>query len=74
MLLISIAALKTHRLPKTLNILGLVIAALGILSVVPLFKDFAIGFGLGQIVWFIWLGIQMLRNKQQSADDIGGAK
>jgi hypothetical protein len=65
MLLVSLAALKSRGLPKVLNILGLVIAAIGILSVVPLLKGLEIVFGLGQIAWFVWLGIVMLSGKQQ---------
>lgn len=60
-LLLSIAGLKQNYLPKALHLLGLVIGTLGILTVlhaVPYLKD---AFGLLQIVWFIWLGIMLLR-------------
>jgi len=60
MLLASLAALKSGRLPKALAILGLGISAIALLSVLPFLKDLAIVFGLGQILWFIWLGIVML--------------
>jgi hypothetical protein len=70
MLLVSIAAMKTGGLPKALDILGLVVAAVGIASVVPVLKDLAIGFGLGQIVWFSWLGIVLLREKRRGAQGI----
>ena len=56
----SVAALRTGGLPKTLNWLGVAIGAAGVLSVVPVLKDLAYGFGLLQIVWFVWLGIVML--------------
>jgi len=59
-LLVSVAALRTGALPKTLNWLGVAIGAAGVLSVVPALKDLAYGFGLLQIVWFAWLGIVML--------------
>jgi hypothetical protein len=65
MLLVSLAALKTRGLPKPLNILGLGIAVAGILSSIPVLKDLAQVFGLGQIVWFIWLGVVMLRDRRQ---------
>ena len=67
MLLVSLAAQKTRGLPKALNILGLTIATVALISIIPALKDLAIVFGLGQIAWFIWLGIVMLREKRQQA-------
>ncbi len=62
MLLLSLAALRTGALSKVLNYLGVVVGAAGILSVVPaLAVIFITIFALGQIGWFIWLGIVMLR-------------
>ena len=62
-LLVSWAALRTGGLPKLLNYLGLVIGLAGILSTVPLLAEIGQAvFGLGQIVWFIWLGIVLLLN------------
>jgi hypothetical protein len=69
-LLVSIAALRTGGLPKALNWLGVLIGAAGILSVVPALRDLGYGFGLLQIVWFIWLGIVMLRTTARH-DDLG---
>jgi hypothetical protein len=60
-LLVSLAALRAGGLPKTLNILGLVVGAVGIISLVPGLTDFTGVFGLGQIIWFVWLGIVLLR-------------
>ena len=60
-LLVSATALRTRRLPKVPGWLGLAIGAAGVLSVVPALKDFAYGFGMLQIVWFVGLGIVMLR-------------
>ena len=62
-LLVSVAALRTGGTPKLLNLLGVTIGTAGILSVVPVLKDLGYGFGLLQIVWFVWLGIVMLRTK-----------
>ena len=67
-LLVSVAALRTGGLPKVLNWLGVAIGAVGVLSVVPALKDLAYGFGLLQIVWFVWLGIVMLRTTSRPAD------
>jgi hypothetical protein len=62
MLLISWAALQAGGLPKALSYLGVVIGAAGILSALPGLGDAGLIFGLVQIVWFIWLGIVMLRS------------
>ena len=61
-LLVSVAALRAGGLPKGLNILGLVVGAVGILSLIPGLTDVLTGvFGLSQIIWFVWLGIVLLR-------------
>ena len=62
MLLISWVALKTGKLSKALNYIGLVIGLAGIITVVPALGELGgMIFGLGQIVWFLWVGIIMLR-------------
>ena len=61
-LLLSWVALRAGKLPKVLNFLGVLVGLAGILTVVPAF-DLLMGvFGLGQIVWFAWLGLLMLRD------------
>ena len=68
LLLISWAALGAVELPRVLNYLGLVVGAAGIISVVPALAEiFIYIFALGQIVWFVWLGIVMLRNSPRAA-------
>jgi len=67
-LLVSIAALRAGGLPKALNILGFVVGAVGILTIIPALNTYVAVFGLGQIVWFIWLGIVLLlRNPEKTA-------
>lgn len=62
-LLVSWAALRTAAFPRILNYLGVAIGAAGIISIVPaLAQIFIYVFALGQIVWFIWLGICLLRD------------
>jgi hypothetical protein len=62
-LLLSWAALRTGELSKVLNYLGIVVGVAGIISIVPALAElFIYIFALGQIVWFIWLGITMLRS------------
>jgi hypothetical protein len=73
-LLVSVAALRTGRLPKVLNWLGVAIGAAGLVSVVPALKDLGYAFGLLQIVWFVWLGIVMLRtsSRPERSVDVSG--
>lgn len=60
-LLISWAALQVNGLPKWLNYLGLLVGAIGILSIVPGLINLREVFGISQILWFVWLGIVFLR-------------
>ena len=67
-LLVSLAALRTGGLPKGLNILGLLVGAVGIISLIPGLTEVMVGvFGLSQIIWFVWLGVVLLRNKPSRA-------
>lgn len=61
-LLLSWAALRAGGLPKGLNILGILIGVAGIITLVPALEMLGFVFGLGSIVWFVWLGIAMLRS------------
>ncbi len=62
-LLVSLAALRAGGLPKGLNILGLVVGTAGIISIIPAATEVMVGvFGLGQIIWFVWLGMVLLRS------------
>jgi hypothetical protein len=62
-LLVSVAALRAGGLPKGLNGLGLVVGAVGLISLIPGLADLAGLFGLGQIVWFVGLSIILLRRE-----------
>jgi len=67
-LLLSWAALRTGKLNKALNTLGLVIGVAGIVSIVPVLAEVAVTiFGLSMIVWFAWLGIILLRRSHSAA-------
>lgn len=61
-LLVSLAALRGGALPRWLNILGLLVGAVGILTINPRLADLTGVFGLGQMVWYVWLGIALLRD------------
>lgn len=67
-LLASLAALRAGELSKSLNIIGLGVGAVGIISLIPGLTGSLVGiFGLGQIIWFVWLGIVLLRHKASQA-------
>ena len=66
-LLISWAALRSGGLPKGLNLLGLLVGAVGIITILPGLIDLVGVFALGQIVWFVWLGIVLLRSNPSQA-------
>lgn len=59
-LLISIAALNAGEFSRGMNSVGIIVGISGIATIYPdeIFTEI---FGLTQIVWFIWLGIAMLR-------------
>ncbi len=60
-LLVSIAVLGKSGLSRPLGWLGLGVGLAGVVSVAPPLHGAAYAFGLLQIVWFVWLGIGMLR-------------
>jgi hypothetical protein len=67
-LLVSWAALRANGLPKTLNYFGLVIGAAGLLSTAaPVLTELGVAFGVGIIIWWIWLGNVLLRSKPNTA-------
>lgn len=59
-LLLSSIALKGKLLSKPLNFLGLLVGLAGVLTVYPL-DIFTEIFGISQIIWFLWLGVFMVR-------------
>jgi hypothetical protein len=65
-LLLSYSALRYGGLPKALSYAGIALAVIGIGTLIPDLKSIAgvaFTFGLGMVVWSIWLGIVMLGNK-----------
>ena len=66
-LLVSLAAWGTGRLPTGLNVLGIVSAAAGLITLVPGLSDVGMVFGLGSIAWFAWTGIVLLRHPRAAA-------
>jgi hypothetical protein len=70
-LLLSWAALKAGALPTLLNYLGVVIGIAGILYVFLAFAGLLAVNALGLIIWFVWLGIIMLRGGPNAAASRG---
>jgi hypothetical protein len=66
-LLLSWAALQARTLPRLLNYLGVVIGLAGILYVFLASAGLLAVNALGLIIWFVWLGIVMLRRSPVSA-------
>jgi len=64
-ILISWAGLRSKDLPTALNTLGLIVGGAGVATLVPPLTELGAIFGLGLIAWFIWVGIILLRSKQQ---------
>ena len=61
-LLVSLAAFRTGGLPKGMNILGVLVGAVGVITIFPALNALTGVFGLGQIIWFAWLGMVLLRS------------
>ena len=66
-LLVSVAAWGTGRLPTGLNILGGISAVAALITLVPGLSDVGMIFGLGSIAWFAWTGIVLLRSPEATA-------
>lgn len=60
-LLVSLAALRSGALPTAMNYLGIISGVAGLVTVVPALEDVGAVFGIGLIVWFVWLGVTLLR-------------
>ena len=60
-LLLSIAAFKGNLFSTPLNFMGILVGTVGILTIYPL-DIFTELFGISQIIWFLWIGMLMIRN------------
>ena len=62
--LVSLAAFKHKAFPKTFNIFGLAISAAGLIgTTIPSLVSISYFFGIGAIVWWLAVGIYMLRKQ-----------
>ena len=77
-LLISWAALQTGALPRWLNYLGLMAGLAGLVTVIPPLEAVGAVFGIGLIVWFVGVGVVLLReqnpNQATSSPTIQGRR
>ena len=69
MLLVSWAALRGRGLSRALNYFGVLVGAVGLFSAIPVIGvPGTVIFGLGKMVWSLWLGIVMLRSDPSTAE------
>ncbi len=68
-LLLTIIAFKNSLFSKAIRFLGFLVGFAGILTIIPLdiFKEI---FGISQIVWFVWIGILMIRKPLKNANQL----
>ena len=69
-MLVSLAAWGSGRLPTGLNVLGIISAAAGLITLVPGLSDVGMIFGLGSIAWFAWTGIVLLRHPRATTTPV----
>ncbi len=72
-LLVSWAALHTAALPRLLAYVGIFAGGAGLVTIIPALELVGGVFGLGLIVWFVWVGIVLLRSdaaETRLADDV----
>jgi len=62
--LISCLLLKSTPGYKILHLFGILVGIAGVVSIVPIVADAVMLFGLGQIFWFIGLGIRFLKKEK----------
>ena len=60
---ISIVALRERLFARWVNYLGVVMGVAGLATVVPALEEVGAVFGLGLIVWFIAVGINLIKNR-----------
>jgi hypothetical protein len=70
-LLLSLAALQGKRLPRVMSYFGVVLGVMGVvtglLAFIPAVKDIIMNFGLGMVVWSVWVGVVMWRRSATQA-------
>ena len=70
---ISIVALRERLFTRWINYLGVVMGVSALLTIVPALEDVGAVFGLGLIVWFVAVGITLIKdhaNSTEPSDDL----
>ena len=62
-LLVSISALRADVFPKAVDYLGIAAGVGGLVTVVPGLEAVGALFGLGMIVWFVAVGVLLVRTE-----------
>lgn len=57
----GITMLKEEHFPRGLGVLGVIVGAIGIISLIPELVDLAMVFGILQLVWFVMTGFSSIR-------------
>lgn len=60
-LLIGWAALRIGAFSRPLGYVSVAIGTAGVITIIPALEIFGALFGLGMIVWFVWVGITLLQ-------------
>lgn len=69
-LLVSVAALTSSALTRPLCYLGAASGVAGLVTVVPALEAVGVVFGVGLIVWFVWVGTVLLREIPAHPEDL----
>jgi hypothetical protein len=65
--LVSLAAFKNNAFPRTFNIFGLAISAAGLVgTMIPALVSVSYVFGIGAILWWLAVGIYILRRQDKA--------
>ena len=60
----SVAGLRDRTIGRGLGVLSILIGAAGVAMLVPALAEATTSlFGLGFIVWFVWMGVVLLRSR-----------
>lgn len=71
---ISIVALRERLFARWVNYLGVIMGVAGLFTVVPILEEVGAVFGLGLIVWFIAVGINLITEGGRSAEQLASQR
>ncbi|HKJ57581.1 MAG TPA: DUF4386 family protein [Nitriliruptoraceae bacterium] len=65
---ISIVALRERLFARWTNYLGVIMGVAGLVTVVPALEDVGAVFGVGLIIWFVAVGINLMKDDDRAAE------